>query len=239
MTFLIKFSDAITFKIALNIAKLYKIKYISRLKKKPLINLLNNFNAAKIIQRNFRKKLILNIECPICNEKLIYPFVSFKIRDKFFYYDFNTIITYFEKIGDFRDPCTRTPISEKKIHEINSLISYYYGKSTKKAVITRDMIKTAEFNIVTYCLYDLIKELDCKKIYENEKNYENENENEKICSFSDVIYINILPRFIYYISYLISRYPKEEFIIVLNACKESIKNNTLLEYIRLIENNYC
>jgi hypothetical protein len=233
MTFLIKFSDAITFKIALNIAKLYKIKYISKLKKKPLINLLNNFNAAKIIQRSFRKKLILNIECPICNEKLIYPFVSFKIREKFFYYDFNTIITYFEKTGDFRDPCTRTQISEKKIHEINSLISYYYGKSTKKTVITRDMIKTAEFNIVTYCLYDLIKELDY------EKNNENEKETEKICNFSDLIYVNVLPRFIYYISYLISRYPKEEFIIVLNACKESIKNDTLLEYIRLIENNYC
>ena len=225
MTFLIKFSDAITYKTALNIAKLYKIKYISKFKKQQLINLLNKFNAAKIIQRNFRKKLILNIECPICNEKLIYPFVSFKIRNKFFYYDFNTIVIYFEKTGDFRDPCTRTQISEKKIHEINSLIFYYYGKSTKKTIITLDMIKKVEFNIVTYCLYDIIKELESI----NEKN------NKKL----DLIYINILPRFIYYINYLIIRYPKEEFIIVLNACKESIKNDTLLEYIHLIENNYC
>ena len=87
------------------------------------------------------------------------------------------------------------------------------------------MIKKVEFNIVTYCLYDIIKELESI----NEKN------NKKL----DLIYINILPRFIYYINYLIIRYPKEEFIIVLNACKESIKNDTLLEYIHLIENNYC
>jgi hypothetical protein len=231
MTFLIKFSNAITLKTALNIAKLYKIKYISHLKKFNLINLLNNFNAAKLIQRTYRKKLFLNVECPICNEILTYPFVSFKIREKFFYYDFNTIITYFEKTGNFRDPCTRVLISEKKIYEINSLISYYYGKSTKKIIITHGMIKITEFNIITYCLYDIIKELESIKL--------NEKLDGKLDEKLDIIYTNILPRFIYYISYLNNRYPIEEFIIVLNACKESIKNETLLEYIHLVENNYC
>jgi hypothetical protein len=84
------------------------------------------------------------------------------------------------------------------------------------------MIKNAEFNIIAYCLYDIIKELEYIDT-----------------SSLSLIYENVLPRFIYYINYLIKRYPKEEFIIVLNSCKESIKNNTLLEYINFVEKNYC
>jgi hypothetical protein len=80
------------------------------------------------------------------------------------------------------------------------------------------MIKNAEFNIVTYCLYDIIKELDYIET-----------------SKLSLIYENVLPRFIYYINYLINRYPVEEFIIILNSCKESIKNDTLLQYIMFIE----
>jgi hypothetical protein len=219
--FLIRFSNTFSLKAANNIAKIYKIKYISRLNKNNLLILLNRFNAAKMIQRNFREKLILNKECPICNEKLVYPFVSFKIGNKFFYYDFNTIISYFEKSGDFRDPCTRKPIPDKKIYQINSLINYYYGKYSKRILITKEMIKNVEFNIITYCLYDLIKELNTFTI-----NLDN-------------IYETVLPRFIYYINYLIIRYPIDEFKILLNACKQSITDNTLLEYIKYIDNNYC
>jgi hypothetical protein len=219
---LIKFSEIFTIKQLRRIAKIYKIRYISKIKKKPLLNLLNNYNATKIIQRKFRNRLILNLECPICNEILIYPFVSFKINNSFFYYDFKTIVSYFEKTGDFRDPCTRITISDKKINEINLLINYYYGKFTNKHLISRGMIKNAEFNIIAYCLYDIIRELDSIDT-----------------SRISLIYENVLPRFIYYINYLIKRYPVEEYVIVLNSCKESIKNDTLLEYIKLIEKNYC
>jgi hypothetical protein len=220
--FLIKFSELFTIKKLRKIARIYNIRYISKFKKCNLLNTLNNYNAIKIIQRKFREKLILNAECPICNENLVYPFVSFKINNVFFYYDFKTIVLYFEKTGDFRDPCTRKPISDKKIFEINSLINYYYGKYTNKILITRGMIKNAEFNIVAYCLYDIIKELeyiDTSKL--------------------SLIYESVLPRFIYYINYLIKRYPVEEYTIVLNSCKESITNDTLLEYIKFIEKNYC
>jgi len=220
--FLIKFSKIFTVKILRRIAKIYNIRYISTINKKNLLSLLNNYNAIKIIQRKFRNKLILNLECPICSEILIYPFVSFKINNNFFYYDFKTIVSYFEKTGDFRDPCTRKVISDKKIVEINSMINYYYGKYTNKTLISRGMIKNAEFNIIAYCLYDIIKELEYIDT-----------------SSLSLIYENVLPRFIYYINYLIKRYPKEEFIIVLNSCKESIKNNTLLEYINFVEKNYC
>jgi hypothetical protein len=217
---IIQFSKKFDMKRLRNIAKIYKIKYISKISKNLLLNLLNEYNAIKIIQRNFRNKLILNSECPICNEKLVYPFVSFKVGSVFFYYDFKTIVSYFEKTRDFRDPCTRKIISDKKISEINLLINYYYGKYTNRTLITKGMIKNAEFNIITYCLYDIIKELD---------GIQN--------STLSLVYENILPRFIYYINYLIKRYPLEEFVIVLNSCKESIKNDTLLEYIKFIEKN--
>jgi len=215
---IIKFSNIFTIKKLINISRIYNIRYISKINKKNLLELLNNHNAIKTIQRNFRNKLILNSECPICNEKLIYPFVSFKIGSVFFYYDFKTIVLYFEKTGDFRDPCTRKIITDKKIREINLLINYYYGRRTNKTLITKCMIKNAEFNIVTYCLYDIIKELDYIET-----------------SKLSLIYENVLPRFIYYINYLINRYPVEEFIIILNSCKESIKNDTLLQYIMFIE----
>ena len=220
--FIIKFSKIFTIEKLRKIAKLYKIRYISKLKKCELLNLLNNYNAIKLIQRKFRNKLILNTECPICNEILVYPFVSFKINSTFFYYDFKTIVSYFEKTGDFRDPCTRKTISDKKIFEINLLIKYYYGNCTNKILISRGMIKNAEFNIIAYCLCDIIKELEYIDT-----------------SRLSLIYESVLPRFIYYINYLIKRYPIEEYVIVLNSCKESIKNDTLLEYIKFIENNYC
>jgi hypothetical protein len=218
----IKFSQIFTVNILRRIAKVYNIRYVSKVKKKDLLELLNKYNAIKTIQRKFRNKLILNQECPICNETLVYPFVSFKINNTFFYYDFKTIVSYFEKTGNFRDPCTRELISDKKISEINLLIYYYYGKNTNKILITRGMVKRAEFNIIAYCLYDIITELESIDTSE-----------------LSLIYDCVLPRFIYYINYLIKRYPKEEFTIVLNSCKESIKNDTMLEYIRLIEKNYC
>jgi hypothetical protein len=215
---IIKFSNIFKLKNLRNIAKIYKIKFVSKLNKTTLINLLNNHNAVKIIQRNFRNKLFLSKECPICNEILIYPFVSFKINDKFFYYDFKTIVTYFSKTGDFRDPCTRQLIPDSKICKINDLINYYYGNRSNKILISKNMVKSAEFNIITYCIYDLIKELESVETLSLKDTYE-----------------NILPRFVYYINYLIKRYPVEEISIVLKACKASVKNATLLEYLKLVE----
>jgi len=106
----IKFSKIFKVNNLRRIAKIYNIRYVSKVKKKDLLDLLNKYNAIKTIQRKFRNKLILNRECPICNEILKYPFVSFKINNVFFYYDFKTIVSYFEKTGNFRDTCTRETI---------------------------------------------------------------------------------------------------------------------------------
>jgi transcriptional regulator CtsR len=212
---LLKYTDKFNIKFFKNIAKIYKIKYISYIKKTDLVNLINNYNASKIIQRYFRLKLLTCNECPISYKKLNYPFISFKVNKKFFYYDFETIVNYFIKSDNFVEPCTRHPISDKKIYEINELIKYYYGKNTNNILITSNMIKNAELNIITYCIYDIIRELDIVN--------------------KDEIKNILLPRFIYYINYLLINYNYDDISIILKACKVSFKDTILLEYLYYIE----
>ena len=195
---------------------MYKIKYISSIKKIDLVRLINNYNAAKLIQRYFRSKLMTSNECPISFKKLNYPFISFRVNKKFFYYDFETIVNYFIKSDNFVEPCTREPILDKKIYEINELIKYYYGKNTNNILITSNMIKNAELNIITYCIYDIIRELEIVVNKEEIKNI-------------------LLPRFIYYINYLLINYKYDDISIILQACKVSFKDTILLEYLFYIE----
>jgi hypothetical protein len=77
------------------------------------------------------------------------------------------------------------------------------------------MIKNAELNIITYCIYDIIRELDIV----------NKNEIKNI----------LLPRFIYYINYLLINYDYDDISIILKACKVSFKDTILLEYLYYIE----
>jgi hypothetical protein len=78
------------------------------------------------------------------------------------------------------------------------------------------MIKNAELNIITYCIYDIIRELD-------------------ILVDKDEIKNILLPRFIYYINYLLINYDYDDISIILKACKVSFKNTILLEYLYYIE----
>jgi hypothetical protein len=215
---LLKYTDKFNIKTLKKIARLYKIKYITFIKKEDLINLINNYNAAKIIQRYFRLRLMITNECPISYKKLNYPFISFKVNKKFFYYDFDSIINYFIKSNNFLDPCTRHPIPDKKIYEINELIKYYYGKNTNNTLITSNMIKNAELNIITYCIYDIIRELDIISCKEEIKNI-------------------LLPRFIYYINYLLINYKYDDISIILEACKVSFKDTLMIEYLYYIDKN--
>jgi hypothetical protein len=160
---------------------------------------------------------MMDVFCPICHESLKYPVVSIKVNDKFFYYNFFTLVEYLNKTNDFRDPCTRQLIKDNKLIQINKLIRYYYGKNTNKILISKSMIKTTDLNIITYCLYDIINEIHNKDVALEE------------------IYHNILPRFIYYINYLIKNHPKEDSEIILSACKESVNNTIILDYIQLLE----
>ena len=214
---LISYSKIFTIKCIKNLCRLKGIRYISKYNKEYLLNFLEKYNAAKIIQRVFRLKTINEKTCPICHEPLKYPFISIKVNEKFFYYDFYTFIEYLNKTQDFRDPCTRQIINDNKLMHINKLIRYYYGKTTNKILISKSMIRNTNLNIITHCLYDTLNEIKNKYVSLEE------------------IYHNIMPRFIYYINYLIKNHSKEDSEIILKACKESVDNRAILDYINLIE----
>lgn len=214
---LISYSNYFTVKSIKNLCKIKGIRYVSNLNKDFLLRLLKKFNAAKLIQQNFRRKIMIDNICPICHESLKYPVISIKVNGRFFYYDFYTLVEYLNKTQDFRDPCTRQIIKDSKLLEINKLIRYYYGKSTSKILISKTMIKNTDLNIITYCLYDILNEIQNKNLS------------------LDELYNNILPRFIYYINYLIRNHTKEDSEIILKACKESMDNSVILDYIQLVE----
>ena len=220
---LIQYSNKLTIKTVRNIAKLNKIKYIHLFNKTNAIKLINDYKASTFIQQHFRKKLIRENTCPISHELLKYPFVSIKINGKFFYYDFYTFITYINVSGDTRDPITRENISDRKLQDINKLIRYYYGKNTNKIIISKSMLKNTDLNIITYCLYDLISEIN--------------NTRELTV---DIVYQHVLPRMIYYIHYLIKNHVREDCITIINACRRSLLEingqhvELLLYYLNLI-----
>lgn len=213
---LISYSKTFTVRAIRNLCRIKGIRYTSNYNKDHLLVFLNNYNAAKIIQDNLRNKTINEKTCPICHESLKYPFISIKVNDKFFYYDFYTIVEYLNKTQDFRDPCTRQIIKDSTLMQINKLIRYYFGKTTNMILISKNMIKNTDLNIITYCLYDIINEIENKQISLEE------------------IYHDIMPRFIYYIDYLIKNHSKEDSGTILKACKESMDNAIILDYIRLI-----
>ncbi len=207
---LIKFNTLFTYKKIRELCKINKIKYVSKFNKIQLLNILNNHKITSYIQRQFRKRLMKNNTCAITFEKLTYPFISIKVNDFFFYYDFNNFVTYLNKTEIFKDPCTRSDITDKKISEINKLILYYYGNNTTKIIISPTMKLDVELNIITYCMYDIITELN------------------RIETFTLDIYSNILPRIIYYAEFLVQKHSKENSDMVLKACIQSITSKTSL-----------
>lgn len=220
---LIQYSNKLTLKCMKKIAQINNIKYISNLPKYNLIKILNHYKASTLIQTQIRNKFMRDKECPISHEILKYPFVTISVNNKFFYYDLASFLNYINITGDNRDPMTREPISDKKINLINKMIKYYYGKNTNKTIITKSMAKNADLNIITYCLYDLLSEI----------------ENTDIISF-DYVYNNILPRLIYYINYLNNKHSYEDYTMVINAFRRSLSNiekaniNLIIDYIDIV-----
>ena len=219
---LIKFNSVLTCKKLRRLCKINGVKFISRCNKLQIIHRLNKHKTATYIQRCFRKRLMKSESCPISHEKITYPFVSIKLGTFFFYYDFITFIKYLSRSQDFRDPCTRAHITDKKLNEINKLIVYYHGHNTSKILISPTMIRDIELNIITYCLYDIITELN----------------NISQLSITE-IYNNILPRIIYYAHFLVKNHSKEHYKMIINACIQSINDtntntNIITEYLKTI-----
>lgn len=221
---LIKFSSVFSLISIKRIVKINKIKRVLNFNKSQLLFILNKHKCATFIQKSMRKKIMTETICPICLEPLKYPFISVRINDKFNYYDFDTIIQYFNKRNDFRDPLTRALISDKKIYEINKLIRYYYNRNTNKILVSDNMIRSMQLNIVIHCLYELITEI-----------------NDRTCIPLHEIYYDFLPRIMYYSHILYKKHTKEEANVVLAACKVNLNNCGLItEYIdNQIKSNNC
>lgn len=224
---LIKFNNNLNLKTVKKICKINGIKKAYNYNKEDLLNYLNKYKSIVKIQREFRKKIMRIDYCPISYEPLKYPFISFKINNVFIYYDFDTILKYFNKIEDIIDPSTREKLSDKNINYINSMVRSYYRYNSNKIVISKNMIRNSELNIITYCLYDLINEV------------------EKIENITiDYIYRNVMPRLIYYIHFLIKRHRIEDILLILNACKTSFDNYSspnkyiITNYLNLMTNLY-
>lgn len=215
---MIQYSNILTVKCLLNICKIYKIKIRKYIRKNLLLNVLNQSNAATIIQKKIRQTLDFNKICPISHEENKYPWVCIKNGKKFIYYDFNTFITYLNKMSDFRDPCTRIKLTNKKIDEINRLIMYYNRKETNKLIISDDMIRDVDLNILTYCLYDIITDVNGKNLNLEET------------------YNVYLPRFIFYFTHLINNHTKETAAMLLKACRETIHEPIINDYIDIVQN---
>jgi hypothetical protein len=213
---MIKYSNILTVKCLRKICKIYKIKD-EKYNKSFILDMLNKYSAARVIQQKIRETLDFNNICPISHEEIRYPWICIKNNSKYIYYDFDTFVIYLNKMSDFRDPCTRIKLSNKKIEEINRLIIYYHRKSSNKLIVSDDMIRDIDFNILTYCLYDIIKEINNKELNLEET------------------YRFYLPRFIFYFTHLVNNHSKEMSSLLLKACKKSVNTQLIIDYIFVVE----
>ena len=214
---MIKYSNILTVKCLIKICRIYRIKNV-KFNKSFILDLLNKYSAAKVIQQKFREKHDFNNTCPISHDEIRYPWVCIKNNNKYIYYDFDTFVIYLNKMSDFRDPCTRIKLSNKKIEEINKLIIYYHSKSSNKLIVSDDMVRDIDLNILTYCLYDVIKDVNNKELNLEET------------------YRFYLPRFIFYFTHLVNNHSKEMSSMLLKACRKTVNKQVIIDYIDVVEN---
>ena len=70
------------------------------------------------------------------------------------------------------------------------------------------MLKNIELSIITFCIYDIVTEL-----------------NNAVDLNMDELYSNILPRIIYYIRFLLKNHSKTDYNMIISSCINGIKNN--------------
>ena len=190
-------------------AILNNLKFYSHLNKDNLLKLLKTHKNVTYIQRLFRTKLMIDEYCPISLEPLKYPFISIRVYNKFNYYDFKTLVNYFLKTKDFRDPMTRLEITDKKLDEINKIISHYSKKNGRIRLHSRSMILNIELKAITNVLNEIFINIGLMETITI--NY---------------IYSELIPKFIYYFYYLTNRHR--------DSCYGIINN-----YIQLLGHHNC
>ena len=225
---LILYNSLFKKKNLINVMKINKIRYYSKLNKNKLINLINTTKSIIFIQTFIRKKLSkeLNDEfiCPISYSDLKYPFVSIKNNNKFRYYSLEAFVEYLNKsTNDFIDPFTRELLSDTSIYQIERLVKHYkIKKSFNKKSWKKKINSRAEFLTITNCLNEILNQI----FYVSTLNF-------------NFIYNNILPQFIYYFHFLLQRHKSNCFSVINNyincinhhSCQNKIY---LIDYLKLI-----
>lgn len=129
--------DGLDSKTLKSMCYFYKIRTKYR-GKQQLVCIIYCHIAARIIQRNFRKRYMKYNICPITQEYLRYPFVSIRHPNGHFnYYSLTGIVSWFNKTKNFICPNTRYEISGTKVDEIDELYYYYYRKRIRRRSNTR------------------------------------------------------------------------------------------------------
>jgi hypothetical protein len=115
-------SNVITLK---KICRNLHIKKYSALKKSELISLINEHHSILKIQRWTRKVLCKNEPCPISLEPIRYPCFAFKTKNNvLIYYNLHAFKDFLIKTGDFRDPISRTPLTELQLITMDEIDNY-------------------------------------------------------------------------------------------------------------------
>ena len=225
---LILYNSLFKKKNLINVMKINKIRYYSKLNKNELIKLINTTKSIIFIQTFLRKKLSneLNDEfiCPISYSDLKYPFVSIKNNTKFRYYSLDAFVEYLNKsTNDFIDPFTRELLSNNSIYQVERLVKHYkIKKSFNKKSWKKKINSRAEFLTITNCLNEILNQI----FYVTTLNF-------------NFIYNNILPQFIYYFHFLLQRHKSNCFTVINNyincinhhPCQNKIY---LIDYLKLI-----
>lgn len=226
---LILYNSLFTKKKLINVMKIYKIKYYSKLNKNELINLINKIRSVILIQKFLRNKFSkdLNDEfiCPITFCELQYPFVSIRSNNnKFRYYSLNAFVEYLSKSNnDFTDPFTRELLTDTSIYQVERLVKHYKIKKTfNKKSWKKKINSRAEFLTITNCLNEILNQI----FFVTKLDF-------------IFIYNNILPQFIYYFHFLLQRH-KANCFSVINNYINCINHHTcsnkiyLIDYLKLI-----
>jgi hypothetical protein len=116
------------------LCKIRKIKNFSKLSKTKLVGLITSINSTTKIQKWYRN--LKQQTCSISMEPLKYPCFPFVPRKGvIIYYNLNALVTYLVKTGDFRDPTTREPYTEKQLKQIDEISKNNHSRNKDSAAV--------------------------------------------------------------------------------------------------------
>lgn len=159
--------DLISLKDLKTICKFKKYKGYSKLKKNEIVDkLVRNYSAIRI--QRFLRGVWNDEVCPISLEPVCYPCFSFKPKGfigkvSFIYYNLEPLINYLLSSGDFRDPKTREPYSEKVLKQIDQLaktnnLKYksVYKASNNGTIYRRNREREEDIIVIERCIDEIV-----------------------------------------------------------------------------------